>query len=486
MYNHDRDSMNEMDFDYILENSIPELPPDDVVKDVTPWRKAMNRVLVGITFTVININYFGIDYIFPIIGAILCLLGFISLRKENRWFKYCLIITVINIVNLLPSLILDSTIFHSIVSYPTSVLIAITVINTLLRFLLFFFLLKGFSTVCRKVNLQTHAKGVVGLIVWYAVLCLASVFHFGGSVIGIILIVAYVFIIRSLVKFSKQLDEAGYSIKPTTVRVPEWTIVTGTLTILVVGITCGYLFFNSYPMDWQLAETSTDAEVEEIKEELIELGFPETILEDLTDEDIKACDGAVRVVIEDGNRYGDEIEELKITGVGVELPDEQWKIFHHFIWTNNPSFYGTEALKVCDYNDGIKYYDYIGEFSGQVLYDKDGHRYVASYYSLTEESYISDRFGERVLYTDTFATFSRPRNGENHRGYLSYTILEIKGNSKAVLGIEYIHQGSWLQYPVVTAVEDQKRDSWDRSDAFKTVQELLQVEFGSNAEDENS
>ena len=47
MSNHEWESMNERDFETMLEKSVLDFPPDDVVEDVTPWRKAMSRVLNG-------------------------------------------------------------------------------------------------------------------------------------------------------------------------------------------------------------------------------------------------------------------------------------------------------------------------------------------------------------------------------------------------------------------------------------------------------
>ena len=41
-------AMNDHDFDAMLTESISELPPDDIAEDVTPWRRAMNRILFGL------------------------------------------------------------------------------------------------------------------------------------------------------------------------------------------------------------------------------------------------------------------------------------------------------------------------------------------------------------------------------------------------------------------------------------------------------
>ena len=47
MNDRDWSSMSEKDFDAMLEGSVSETPPEDVVEKITPWKKAMNRVLAG-------------------------------------------------------------------------------------------------------------------------------------------------------------------------------------------------------------------------------------------------------------------------------------------------------------------------------------------------------------------------------------------------------------------------------------------------------
>ena len=95
MSNHEWESMNERDFETMLEKSVLDFPPDDVVEDVTPWRKAMSRVLIGMALCAITLNFWCLNYILPAVGMVLSLLGFRSLWRENKWFRNCFIITVI-------------------------------------------------------------------------------------------------------------------------------------------------------------------------------------------------------------------------------------------------------------------------------------------------------------------------------------------------------------------------------------------------------
>lgn len=488
--------MNESDFDNLLEECVPELPPADVVKGVTPWRKAMNRVLWGMALTTITLEFWGLDYILPTIGMLLSLLGFRMLREENQWFKGCFALMLVRVVYFMFYLMLNATIYHGVLD-DSSIGMVITVINLGIIFCQIYCFWKGTRKIQEKAGLPPSAKSAIVLLIWYGGMFFLALIQYKGFFIAWGMIIGYICIIRSLYKLSKELDEAGYAIETAPVRVSDRRLVATVLSILAIGIVCGYLFFYSYPMDWKPVVVSEDSEVKEIKEHLISLGFPEDILEDLSDEDIKACEGALRVVVDvkdhpvnDGREVEErgadgihrytvyDVEELRITGVGVELPGEreQWKIFHHFQWIVNPGFHGTECIQLWPaYENGREAWAAAGDATGQVLYDKDGQVYAAPYYSLSNETYTSNSiFWGETTSRDVFAEFSMPNEGENHRGYLSYTIKEMRDGSVVDAWINYIHQNSWLQYPALTAKEKRMQNNFAHMGVFKTVQDALQ------------
>lgn len=168
-----------------------------------------------------------------------------------------------------------------------------------------------------KAGLPQRAKAAIVLLIWYGIMIILGVAQYAGLLVFVLLI-GYVCIIRSLYKLSKELAEAGFVIKTAPIKVAEWKVVAGVLTIVIMGISCGYLFFHSYQMDWKPAVAKEDAKVSEIKEHLIEMGFPKNVLE----EDILACEGALRVVMDVSdhpvNAYNRK--ELRLTHIAVELP----------------------------------------------------------------------------------------------------------------------------------------------------------------------
>ena len=499
------DAMNEFELEELLRDSMSELPPEAVVTEVTPWKRAMNRVLVGLALNTVTLNFWCLNYILPTIGMILCLLGFRTLRHENRWLRNCFVITALRSAYFFPLLILNTMAIHSTV-YASPVMSVLSALNLGLQFMLIFSLWRGLRAVQEKAGLPPAAGGALALLVWFAIICLLALVQYNGILIAGILIVGYFFILRNLWKLSKELDEAGYAIQAAPVKVPDRVVVITIYAILLIGCACGYLFGGSYPMDWNEVSAAEHSSVEEIKEQLLELGFPEYVLNDLTAEDIAACEGALQIVVEvrdhpmnDGRTVTTkkpappgtsnpglyvttttvyDVKELRITGVGVQIPGEreQWIIIHHFLWTTNPGFYGTESIQLWPtYRTISQGWGSAGDVTGRVLYDRDGTTYTAPYYSLGDRTFTSNSvfFGEQTS-TDVFATFSMPSSGENHRGYVAYPIIEMQDGYITDCCINYTHQRFWMQYPAMTAMEKRMTNGWSDAGAFRTVQDALQ------------
>lgn len=179
-----------------------------------------------------------------------------------------------------------------------------------------------------------------------------------------------------------------------------------------------------------------------------------------------------------------DTEDLRITGVAVQLaePGEQgmlrWVAFHHFLWLQDPGFYGTEAIQLWPAYQGLEdtgSWLSDGEMTGRLLYDSGGKTYTAPYYFLGGQTYTADTiiWGEQTK-TDVFAAFSMPRRGERCRGYVIYPVLSDGEGCLFTSMFDYIHQQSWLKYPAMTAMEAKMKDMWGMSDTFHRVQDAMQ------------
>ena len=107
MREHEREYPRDDAFEALLAQSVAELPPEEIVADVTPWRRAMDRILFGMALCAVTLNFWCLNYILPAIGTVLLLLGFRTLRRENRWLGGCFAVTVIRAACFFATLILN-------------------------------------------------------------------------------------------------------------------------------------------------------------------------------------------------------------------------------------------------------------------------------------------------------------------------------------------------------------------------------------------
>ncbi|MCH5353182.1 MAG: hypothetical protein J1E06_06925 [Acutalibacter sp.] len=503
MTDRERISMNEQEFEAMLRSSVAELPPEEIVAGVTPWKKAMKRVLAGMALCTVTLRFGGLDLstVFPALGIVLLLLGFRALCRENKWFQCCFITTIFRTVSFFFTAILKTTILYSTVLSPqiTQVLGMIGLPFLFVEILCF---RNGLRAVQKKAGLPPRAGGALALLVWYGLVCvLAAIQSSELLLIMVIMLVAYFFILRSLYLLSKELDEAGYAVQTAFLKIPDRFFACSIALALVLGCTLGYLFGGSYPMEWRAVEQSEHREVEEIKTSLLELGFPDYVLNDLTPEDIAACDGAVQVIVDvtdepvnEGRRVSREgkegeqsytwfdtvydVKELRLTGVAVQLPGrrETWMIFHHFLWTTDPGFYGTESIQLWPtYRNVPEGWAPAGEVTGRILYDRAGETLSAPYYFLGAQTFISQSvFWGVQENTDVFAAFSMPAGGEQYRGYVAYPAAEAQNGYIITSWMNYTHQKSWMQYPAVTAMETRMANNRNDAGIFQTVQNAFQ------------
>lgn len=478
--------MQEQEWTPMTHENAPEAPP------ISYFRRHMDNAMMGIVMTMFTLNFLGLNFLLYTIGILLMLTAFRALRKVSRAFFVCYVLSIAKAALHFPLLILNATIYNE--AFTASPLSAVVNYGgVVITVLLIFFLRSGIRTAQKTVGMEPHSGSLSCLLV-FALLFFTNM-HLSGFLILIILLVAVIIVVRCLFGLVRELDEAGFTVEPAPVRIPNSRLVGGILLVLAVGIICGYAFGNRYSMDWQVVSSGEHAEAQEIKEQLLKLHFPEYVLNDLTAEDILACQGALDVVVQtedhpanDGREVWTtsanytqvetvyDVEELRITGVAVQLPGEreEWMLFHHFLWTQNPGFHGTEALQLWPATREF-HWTPGREFTGRLLYDNDSSTYAAPYHSLGSDTYTHDSiFWGPSQQTDTFATFSMPRSGENHRGYVAYSILENQEGTIVDSWVNYIHKKSSIQYPVQTAKQYRMNGGMFSRGPFRIIQDALQ------------
>lgn len=477
MHNQDWSFINEEDFDAMLEVYAPELPPEDIVAAVTPWKKAMRQILIGIAFGAITLNFLYLNFILPAIGMFLTLLGFRSLRRENGWFKSGFVITAVHTGCCLLMLMIDTTIYSGrFNAHPIGTVLRVGV--WILKLAQILCLWRGLVNIPHRVNLIPRSSGAGVLLLWYALLYLLHFQQASGFIVAALLL-SFLFILRILYRFAENLDNVGYAIRTAAIKVSDRALVIFLASTLVIGCTCGHFLLGRHPMEWTPADCATGDEDLETTAQLLELGFPEYVLKDLTGEEIFSYVGASKVVVYT-HWYGTfDDGELLFTTVGVELSGEQprWMMIHHFLWETAPVFCGTEAIQLWTPWVGSDQWQASGAATGRVLYDKEGQTFASPYDALRNTPYPSGINPQDQEPAALFSSFSLPNEGTHHRGYITYPITGLQEDWSIHCRLHYTHQESRLHYPNITAIE---QDTWAASPIFSTYR--MEFQFNETSE----
>ncbi len=477
--------LDDGEFEIALCESVDEDISSDIVGRVMPCSGIMHFILIGLALQTITFNFFNLNYILPFIGMILSLLGYRKLRDENIFFKLDYISEWICMVYWTSFMILNTTIIHCDEKF-VAVAGVLEIMFIMVRFAQLVCLWLGIRKVQKKAGLVPGAYSAGLLIVWYVLVLILGIVKYNSFLSINMLVVVYVLVLFTMHRLSKELDEAGYAVRLSVIKVTDKVIASTVSAVLILGCVCGYIFGSRYHMDWSIAKNSyiesvidngyaswkidnAKNDVAKIRENLMEQGFPDYVLNDLTDEEIAACDGALDIVTSvNKNENG-----LQFTDVAVLVPDEdeRWMIFHYYRWIEDRKFYGTDVVQVWTaYRDLPKQWASYGEITGRVMYDKDGVTYVSPYNSLETRTYDRQEWIDQfTTVTDIFGTFSFPRKGKNCRGYIVYSTIHSGEDEFFSSFINYTHQDSLMQYPVITAYKSRTTSRIERK-PFATTQ----------------
>ena len=480
---------DDREFDRMLEDELSALPPPDgAVREVTPWRRAMGRVVWGIGLTTVTVSVLWLDYILPAVGTALLVLGFRTLRRENRWLTACWALSLWNAALFFLGCVWDATVWPD----PPAVL---GWARHLILLALAFCLWRGVRAVRRAAGQPPKAGAAGALTLFLTALCIPTLltgveFRFTGLVLVLPFLILYLCILRCLARLPALLDGAGYTVHAAPVRLPDGAVKAAWAAALVAGVLLAGALFCRYPMEWAPVEAGEQAGLEEVRGDLLALGMPEQVLDDLAPDDLAGLDGAVDVTVQDGERespgfFMGDVRTLEMTSIAVELPGGRWRIIHHFLWRDDPGPRTTEymALRTAYLEDGWGEGNWQkeGELSGRLLFDRQGTTYAGDYYSLSTVRYtVNDFFNGPTETSSPIALFSLPRWGENCRWYVTYGSRTLDGAEVLSSWCEYVHQVKWLNYPALSSQEYAAlslKGSWD---SFDLIYSDIQLFLGED------
>ena len=480
-------------FDAFLSANLPEEAAPDISSRVTPWADALRLILLSIGLSLISFpNH-------PVVGIIqgsvihtLSLLGWNRLRGENKDFQCGWILAFIRAGLFLFDALLKSTIWSNILNdlLSSESLLILGIISSLVFLYQLVCLRNGIAAVQKKAGAEEDTSAFHLLIGAYVIILLLALLNVGW--IAIIWVIVVIAGLVSVSRLSHTLDEAGYAISPAPVTVTTGTLLGTFFGILVIGSLIGVLFFSSYHMKWTAAAPDMQANTAAVRKDLLALDFPESVLDDLTEEDILACDGAVSVMHQEYFYYTDGLDPLELECIAVVLSENPriWKIFYHLSLPDEEHYHGTDALEIrpllqlgpCKFTE---------EPHGRILVGQNESLKTASIPSVTHTYYDQPGFSIGPFSTAFsgeayFASFSLPNGYQNARGYVTLTAEDPYGGidfawgrradeliyQRYTQGLFYIHQKSPWHSPVQSAESFRKYSAYSpfHDSPFITVQ----------------
>lgn len=499
---------DERRFDDLLREDAAALPPP-AAGEINPWSMAMTRVLWGLGLITITLNFLYLDVILPAVGGLLLVLGFCTLRRENTPLRWCYILSLASLAVRGACIVLAAL--------PVETGLAPAYVNIALLQVLYVCLWRGMVGVSRAAGEEKPAATAAGaMAVFYAVLTVLALIGVEGWLLVLPMLVLYILLLRGMVRLSRSLADTGYAITAAPVRLPDAAVLWGGLGVLLAAVLLAMFLGQRYPMDWH-ARSDAPQSVP-IRQELLEKGFPERVLNDLTADEVSRMAGAVRVYRQVERLYSDtdyrtvttthymsdpdrplvfdrtitdvdgegerhytyvyrvyDTLEQTMTHVAVELPEQdgvrRYIYIHHLTYDTQPSPRLTEALELWPAYQFRDSWAPGGAVSGRLLCERSGGEQTAPFYSLTGGSHqITDIFGTRWEQQIT-ALWTRPAHAEKIRAYVLYDAL--RGQDGWVIE-------SWANYVCQTAPVYPFRDAaalWHSygSDAYSLHQTALQV-----------
>ena len=481
---------DDLRFDALLTEGADALPP---APDVSPWRGAMSCIVWGIALKTLTLQLLYLDDILPTLGCILLVLGFRTLRQENGALRWAYGLSIAAAVVRSAAMVLAAL--------PVDVGRTFGYADSALMLGMLIALWRGMTGVSRAAGAEKPSAPAAGaLAAFYAVLILLAFIGLEGWLLVLPVLAVYLVILRNLVKLFRSLENTGYAIHAAPVHLPAAAVLWGYLGLTLAAVVLAMLLGQRYPMDWQVRDDAPQDAA--IRAELLELGFPQDVLDDLTAEEVARMSGARAVFVNEDKLYNqtkyreivmehylgedplrvlrydrtittkhddgtrsytyvyrafDTLEQT-MTSVAVELVgadgEKHYIVIHHLYYDTQPSSRYTEGMTVWPVWKMESSWRPGTLCSGRVLCTRRGTAQTAALHGLAyDDRQVTGFFG-----TDRRASFdaqwTRPSGAGDVRMYMLYDafcgddawVLTSYGNYTRQSKPVYPFDGSMLRW----------------------------------------
>lgn len=447
--------------DEMIEQGLGEIVPGEgVVEEVNPWREPIGRIAAGMALTGITLNFLYLQYLLPTLGAALQYLGFRTLRRSGPEFRIAWGLSLVELVWHAVWLMLSASPWRleGMTAYTLGLAgMAVQIARLLL-------LRAGLRDVCRRAEVEPQGDPLRAAVIWQVLIAVLAFSPLAQSWLAAIpMIIAFVLIIQSLERVGGSLGGAGYCFVDAPVRVSsgvmKWGYLLGCFALVLLTSTV----VNHPRLDAQPVPAQGEAET---RQALAELGLPEEVLADLSDEHVRALEGAFHVDVQqemmsfysstttETQKADADANRLCSYIIYIELPDSRMAVLNYFDWQQGGAYWGDAVM--LGWQDTYEYL--TGQIGGALLYEKNGQAYTAPIPRLNNGVVTTtDWFSGIQSYPRITGTVSYPFGAQNQRGYVLY-ILQLRdlgywGRLNGNTSITYRHRLQPFSLPYQTPAE---------------------------------
>lgn len=465
-------------FDKILENSFSDTPPEEILTRVIPWDKPLRYISFGFFINILPLDSSILNLFVSVFGLTLMMLGFRILRAENKYFFTCWLLSILRILLLYPNAIANATIYGSdfINNLPVQLIIgALGIIATLALYACAY---KGLQCVTQKIEANMYLRNNRDLLGWFLLALVIftisshtfpSLFVMLPSIILMLIACSGIFInFYRMLRFYKT---SGYLVKTAKIRFPDWAVVLGICGSLLFGVGCGYLFVDDYEEIYCERDREAYQELYDLKETLYEKGLDKNLLNSFSAEDLTILGTAEDII------YWTDDSNFRTTWlhIAAKLPGEAetWKIYHCI---RDIQLTGSNCIDAIELRTpdqlSPENWKLVSEISGNIGGNTTEH---TAYSRVEAVTYTKDGwFDDPREITSTFFSFG---SNSAHRGaYLSYQVTALQENATLNAELTYIHQTTWMQYPVKTPVAAYTENSGRPTEVFQTLTKQFELD----------
>ena len=331
------------EFERLLYEGSAHLQPElSELKPPCPWKMPIGQICWGLALITITLNFIGLDIILPAAGTVLLWLGLRSFQRENGAFRFAYVCATLYAVLRLTVMLLQATpLDHWLAGLisrewntttgPVPLYYVLwTVLLQLILVLTVGGLWQGLKGVFIQAGQKPRTAAAGGVVILEALLIpMALIGVEGWLLVGPILIL-WIGLILNLRKIGKNLDQAGYALRPAPMRVSSGFALGVWLGLHLLIIAALPLLFSRLPVEIQTTG-SIDGD-SPLRSELLEMGFPEDILSRLDDSELARFEGAYGAKKEGYRNDESDLPDGMPDIIIVEVPVRDEKYGFHTVY----------------------------------------------------------------------------------------------------------------------------------------------------------